>query len=57
MKISNSEIIALQRAVDFIASNANGADDFRPYQKMMNKLTQVWKRGIKENSRKLKIKG
>lgn len=48
MYITDNQLDSLQFAIDFIGNNADGADDAERYEKIMDDLRKIWKKGIKE---------
>lgn len=47
MYLTQKELDALNAAIDFIGTNADGADDYAPYQEMQTNLRSIWSKGIK----------
>lgn len=56
MYITSKEVDALQKAIDFIGTNSDAADDHEPYQEMMGTLRKIWKKGLKQVVKREKTK-
>lgn len=51
MNITSKELNAILGAIDFISTNADGAEDYSPFEEMNDHLRNVWKKGVKEHNR------
>ncbi len=48
ISVTIKELNGLQSAIDFISTNADGAEDYTDFQEMKDLLNSIWAKGRKD---------